>query len=157
MFSSFRYEHCAFASEDTDLLVWGGAQVGKNLTDMQQFNIQTKTWKNVECSGSCPSARTCHGLVGKNGILYVYSGGHQGADPVGDRQVYRFDSASKAWTVLRIIGDTPKPRHGHIVAEINDSRGILYLKHKNNKYTQNKYTGCTCSNASWWYGRKQIL
>lgn len=111
-----RYEHSAFVpeSEPHKIYVFGGADQSGNHNDIQVLDTRSKTWEMVTPSGSAPSPRTYHTTVCVGDRFVVYSGGHQGSDPVGDRQVHVFNAASCAWSTLNVRGDPPKPRHGHI-------------------------------------------
>ena len=112
-----RYEHASFVpkSQPNKIYVYGGADQGGNHNDMQVFDIDTKKWNSVQMKGTAPSPRTYHNSVCVGDCLIVYSGGQCGSDPVGDRQVYCYDAVTSAWTTLKIRGDSPKPRHGHLV------------------------------------------
>jgi N-acetylneuraminic acid mutarotase len=113
-----RYEHAAFTPESQPwkIYVFGGADQTGNMNDIQLLDTNTNTWSSVAMSGTPPTERTYHtnsAIVGDKFI--VYGGGHCGADPVTDRQVHMFDTKSHTWQTINVKGDSPKPRHGHVV------------------------------------------
>ena len=117
-----RYEHSAFVaqSDPTKIYVFGGAHQGSNHNDVQVFDTVTNTWGNVTVRGTAPSPRTYHTAACGGDKFIVYSGGQCGSEPVGDRQVYCFDATTSTWSTLNIRGDSPKPRHGHLVIAVGD-------------------------------------
>ena len=117
-----RYEHAAFVprSQPSKVYIFGGADQGGNHNDIQVFDTTTKTWSILTPGGTPPSARTYHITACVEDKFIVYSGGQSGSDPVGDRQVHCFDVATQAWSTLNIRGDSPKPRHGHLVVAVGN-------------------------------------
>jgi N-acetylneuraminic acid mutarotase len=115
-----RYEHAAFvpASKAGKIYVFGGANQAGNMNDIQVLNTDTNVWTTLSPAGTAPAPRTHHTTACVGDKLIVYSGGHTGADPVGDRQVHCFDAAREEWTVVAVRGDPPKPRHGHAMAAV---------------------------------------
>ncbi len=117
-----RYEHVAFSSENDPMkiYVFGGADPSGNMNDVQCLDTTGKTWSTVATSGQAPSPRTFHTTAVVKDQLIVYSGGHAGADPVDDRQVHSFNISTAMWSVLTPRGDSPKPRHGHVMVAIDN-------------------------------------
>ena len=117
-----RYEHSAFVpqGDPSKIYVFGGADQSGNHNDIQVLDTENKSWDVISPSGSPPSPRTYHTTVCVGDRFIVYSGGHQGSDPVGDRQVHCFDATSCSWSTLNVRGDPPKPRHGHIAQAIGN-------------------------------------
>jgi N-acetylneuraminic acid mutarotase len=115
-----RYEHAAFvpASKAGKIYVFGGANQAGNMNDIQVLDTDTNVWTTLNPAGTAPAPRTHHTTACVGDKLIVYSGGHTGADPVGDRQVHCFDAAREEWTVVAVRGDPPKPRHGHAMAAV---------------------------------------
>ena len=117
-----RYEHSAFLpqTKPTKIYVFGGAHQGSNHNDVQQFDTVTQTWTTVAVNGVTPSPRTYHTAACVGDQFIVYSGGQCGSEPVGDRQVYCFDVTTHTWSTLNVRGDSPKPRHGHLVVAVGN-------------------------------------
>ncbi|KAL8606435.1 hypothetical protein ACOMHN_060340 [Nucella lapillus] len=115
-----RYEHAAFVpkSHPGKIYVFGGANQAGNLNDVQVLDTASHTWTTLSPSGTPPVPRTHHTTAAVGDKLFVYSGGHAGADPVGDRQVHCYDASTDAWSVLTSRGDSPKPRHGHAMVAV---------------------------------------
>ena len=117
-----RYEHVAFVpeSQPTKIYIFGGADQAGSMNDVQRLDVVTHAWTTVSVSGTPPPPRTYHTVPVRGDRLVVYSGGHSGSDPVGDRQVHCFDAQSESWAVVSVRGDSPKPRHGHVMVAVGD-------------------------------------
>jgi len=117
-----RYEHTVFhsRSDQTKLYVFGGADCSGNRNDVQEFDITSKTWRTLETTGVPPTPRTFHNGACIGDKLIVYGGGDRGAEPVSDKNAYTFDIAERCWFVLKLQGDAPKPRHGHLMAAVGN-------------------------------------
>ncbi len=115
-----RYEHAAFVpkSQPNKIYIFGGADQSGNQNDLQVLDTVSKTWSTLRPTGAAPSPRTYHTTACAGDRFVVYSGGHQGSDPVGDRQVHSFDAVTCTWSTLTVRGDSPKPRHGHITQAV---------------------------------------
>lgn len=122
-----RYEHTVFRSQNdqTKFYVFGGADCNGNRNDIQEFDVTNKTWSTVETSGTAPPPRTFHNGACIGDKLIVYSGGVRGAEPVSDKNTYVFEITERRWSVLKLHGDAPKPRHGHLMVTI-DNRLFLH-------------------------------
>lgn len=121
-----RYEHAAFcvSNHPGQLFVFGGATQTGSLNDVQKLDVGSGMWTDVEVKGVPPSPRTHRSSVVIGSKVYFYSGGHSGPDPVGDRRVHCLDTAAMSWSSLAPLGDSPKPRHGHILVALNNK---IYL------------------------------
>ncbi|XP_002741551.1 uncharacterized protein LOC100373945 [Saccoglossus kowalevskii] len=117
-----RYEHSAFrpTSQPDKLYIFGGAEQGSNLNDIQLLDIGKGKWSSVSASGKIPSARTCNSMASIDDKLYIFGGGQAGAHPVGDRQVHVFNAVTTSWSQPNVKGNPPKPRHGHIMVAIGN-------------------------------------
>jgi len=124
---SGRYEHTIFRSlgDPTRFFVFGGADCIGNRNDVQEFDIAGKTWRTLETTGTAPPPRTFHNGACVGDTLIVYGGGKRGAEPVADKNTYAFDIAEQHWSVLKLHGDAPKPRHGHLMVAVG-SRLFLH-------------------------------
>ncbi|CAL1529655.1 unnamed protein product [Lymnaea stagnalis] len=121
-----RYEHAAFcvSNHPGQLFVFGGATQTGSLNDVQKLDTGSGTWTDVEIRGTPPSPRTHRSSVVIGSKVYFYSGGHSGPDPVGDRRVHCLDTATISWSTLAPAGDSPKPRHGHVMVALKNK---IYL------------------------------
>ncbi|XP_059140080.1 rab9 effector protein with kelch motifs-like [Physella acuta] len=121
-----RYEHAAFYVPNIPgkIFVFGGATQSGSLNDIQALDVSSGLWSDVEVSGTPPSPRTHRSSVVIGSKVYFYSGGHSGPDPVGDRRVHCLDTSTMSWSSLAPNGNSPKPRHGHVMAAVNNK---IYL------------------------------
>ena len=121
-----RYEHSAFTfpSQPDRIFVFGGADMDRNMNDVQVLDVKTYLWSPVQVSGSPPSPRTHHTAACVGDKLLVYGGGLVGRHPVDDIQVHCFDAANQSWSVLESSGEAPAPRHGHSMAVVGQK---MYL------------------------------
>ncbi|KAH9496466.1 hypothetical protein Btru_010935 [Bulinus truncatus] len=117
-----RYEHAAFHVDSIpgQLFVFGGATQSGSLNDIQKLDLATGIWSDVEVKGTPPSPRTHRSSVVIGSKVYFYSGGHSGPDPVGDRRVHCLDTSTMIWSSLAPQGDSPKPRHGHVMVAVKN-------------------------------------
>ncbi|XP_030317100.1 rab9 effector protein with kelch motifs [Calypte anna] len=116
-----RYEHATFLppAGPPRLWVFGGAHPAGNRSCVQVLDLAVGTWESPEVSGEQPLPRTFHSSSAAIGeCLYVFGGGHQGAEPVQDQQLHVFDTATLTWSQPDTQGDPPSPRHGHVVAAV---------------------------------------
>jgi len=117
-----RYEHTVFrgASDPNKFYVFGGADCDGNRSDIQEFDISTGTWITLEPTGPMPPPRTFHKGACIGDKLIVYGGGERGSEPVSDKNTYTFDITERCWSVLKLRGDAPKPRHGHLMVAVGN-------------------------------------
>lgn len=70
-----RYEHAAFATHAPDLKIYifGGSNEHGNLNDIQQYNVTTKSWKDIllRNTSKLPSPRTHHTTAIVNSKSFV--------------------------------------------------------------------------------------
>lgn len=112
-----RYEHATFqvANHPGKLYIFGGATQAGCLNDVQCMDLSTGVWADVEVSGTAPTPRTHRSAAVVGSKVYFFSGGHCGSEPVSDRSVHCLDTEAWAWTALSPKGNSPKPRHGHLM------------------------------------------
>uniref|UniRef100_A0A8C5QPX4 Rab9 effector protein with kelch motifs n=1 Tax=Leptobrachium leishanense TaxID=445787 RepID=A0A8C5QPX4_9ANUR len=116
-----RYEHASFItnSDTSSIWVFGGAEQSTNRNCIQVLNPGSCTWKCPKVKGPTPSPRTFHTSSSAIGDkLYVFGGGEKGAEPVEDTRLHVYDSATTSWTQPETFGDSPSPRHGHIMVAV---------------------------------------
>jgi len=119
---SGRYEHTVFRSQSdpTKFYIFGGADCSGNRNDIQEYDMTNQTWSTLEPTGTSPPARTFHNGACVGDRLIVYGGGERGAEPVSDKNTYAFEVRERCWSVLRLHGDAPKPRHGHLMVSVGN-------------------------------------
>ncbi|NWI54591.1 RABEK protein, partial [Calyptomena viridis] len=101
------------------LWVFGGAHPAGNRGCVQVLDPETGTWESPAVRGVQPQPRTFHTSSAAIGTrLFVFGGGHKGAEPVRDQQLHVFDTATLTWSQPDTQGDPPSPRHGHAVVAV---------------------------------------
>eukprot|EP00058_Branchiostoma_floridae_P014644 XP_002600132.1 hypothetical protein BRAFLDRAFT_276373 [Branchiostoma floridae] len=117
-----RYEHTCFTpeSQPSKVFVFGGAEQGCNLNNIQVLDTGTGTWTTADVQGTPPSPRTCHYTSHRGDRLYVWGGGKTGAEPIEDRKLHVFDAATLTWSQPQMEGKPPKPRHGHVMVAVGN-------------------------------------
>ncbi|XP_066294007.1 rab9 effector protein with kelch motifs-like [Branchiostoma lanceolatum] len=117
-----RYEHTCFTPESQPhkVFVFGGAEQGRNLNNIQVLDTETGTWTTADVQGTPPSPRTCHYTPHRGDRLYVWGGGKTGAEPTEDRKLHVFDAATLTWSQPQLEGKPPKPRHGHVMVAVGN-------------------------------------
>ena len=63
---------------------FGGCGGRHNLNDTWSFNISTRKWTELQCTGSIPSPRASHAAVLIDDVMYVYGGRTDGKTNLGD-------------------------------------------------------------------------
>jgi hypothetical protein len=53
---------------------FGGYTGRHSLNDTWSFNISTRKWTELQCTGSVPSPRTSHAAVLVDDVMYVFGG-----------------------------------------------------------------------------------
>ena len=53
---------------------FGGCAGPHTFNDTWSFNISTRKWTEVQCTGSIPSPRSSHAAVLIDDVMYVYGG-----------------------------------------------------------------------------------
>ncbi|KAJ7405963.1 Rab9 effector protein with kelch motifs [Willisornis vidua] len=81
--------------------------------------LERGTWESPAVRGAQPQPRTFHTSSAAIGArLFVFGGGHRGAEPVRDQRLHVFDTATLTWSQPDTRGDPPSPRHGHAVVAL---------------------------------------
>ncbi|XP_070614293.1 rab9 effector protein with kelch motifs [Erythrolamprus reginae] len=118
-----RYEHAAFIprSHPNTLWVYGGTSETGNRDCVQVLDLEIGSWEKTKVIGNPPSPRTFHTSTAAIGDrLYVFGGGDKGVDPVQDQQLHIFDSTTLTWSQPEVGGQSPGPRHGHVVVAVEN-------------------------------------
>ncbi|XP_068938853.1 rab9 effector protein with kelch motifs isoform X2 [Petaurus breviceps papuanus] len=116
-----RYEHASFLPLSTPGRIWvfGGADQSGNRNCLQVLDLETRIWSTPNVTGTPPSPRTFHtasAVIGNQ--LYVFGGGEKGAKPVQDTQLHVFDATTLTWSQPETCGESPPPRHGHVMVAL---------------------------------------
>ena len=104
-------------------ILFGGAtgDTGKySITnDTYSFELITRIWKKLECSGELPSPRAAHASVAVELNQMVIYGGATGGGSLASDDLYLFDIKPNTdvgvWKIIAVIGTTPGRRYGHSI------------------------------------------
>ncbi|XP_071430252.1 rab9 effector protein with kelch motifs isoform X2 [Pithys albifrons albifrons] len=101
------------------VLLLGGADSARAFADAHFVELERGTWESPAVRGAQPQPRTFHTSSAAIGArLFVFGGGHRGAEPVRDQRLHVFDTATLTWSQPDTHGDPPSPRHGHAVVAL---------------------------------------
>jgi N-acetylneuraminic acid mutarotase len=91
-------------------VLWGGFDGSRWLNDMYVFDFVTKTWMEIQASGSLPSVRSCPAWAKDDTHVYI-QGGYDGMERKAD--FFACDLATYTWTEMPCLGTPPSPRYFH--------------------------------------------
>jgi Galactose oxidase, central domain len=60
--------------------------------DTWSFNISTRKWTELQCTGSIPSPRECHAAVLIDDVMYVFGGFAPDRTRLGDLSAFNLSS-----------------------------------------------------------------
>ena len=63
---------------------FGGYGSGQDVNDTWSFNISTRKWTQLQCTGSVPSPRVGHAAVLVGDVMYVFGGNTVDGTYLGD-------------------------------------------------------------------------
>jgi hypothetical protein len=63
---------------------FGGRGDQHDFNDTWSFNISTRKWTELQCTGSIPSPRGQHAAVLVSGVMYVFGGSSYDTKLLGD-------------------------------------------------------------------------
>ncbi|KAF8499857.1 hypothetical protein F5888DRAFT_1921663 [Russula emetica] len=92
---------------------FGGYDGQHDFNDTWSFNILTRKWTELQCTGSIPSPRAGHAAVLVGDIMYVFGGNADGIN-LGD--LTALNLSTQRWTAFQDIGPSPCGRSGHAMA-----------------------------------------
>ncbi|KAF8499888.1 hypothetical protein F5888DRAFT_1921693 [Russula emetica] len=95
------------------IIVFGGYDGQHDFNDTWSFNILTRKWTELQCTGSIPSPRAGHAAVLVGDIMYVFGGNADGIN-LGD--LTALNLSTQRWTAFQDIGPSPCGRSGHAMA-----------------------------------------
>ncbi|KAI0283586.1 hypothetical protein BGY98DRAFT_1093694 [Russula aff. rugulosa BPL654] len=108
-----RSRHVSVTTGDR-IIVHGGHANKDDFNDTWSFNISTRKWTELQCTGSIPSPRGFHAAVLIDDVMYVYGGRTFGGTCLGD--LTALNLSTQRWTSFQDIGPSPSTRFGHAMA-----------------------------------------
>lgn len=95
---------------DEKLVLFGGFDGSRWLSDMYVFDFQTKRWSEIAAKGKLPSPRSCPAWAKDDTHVYI-QGGYDGVERKDD--FFACDLSTYTWTQMPSLGVTPSPRYFH--------------------------------------------
>jgi hypothetical protein len=71
---------------------FGGCTGLRYFNDTWSFNIVTRKWTELQCTGSIPSSRMSHAAILIDNVMYVYGGRTAGGTDLGDLTAFNLSS-----------------------------------------------------------------
>jgi hypothetical protein len=71
---------------------FGGRGSPHDFNDTWSFNISTRKWTELQCTGSIPSPRKGHAAVLIDGVMYVFGGCAPDETKLGDLAAFNLSS-----------------------------------------------------------------
>ncbi|CAH9065746.1 unnamed protein product [Cuscuta europaea] len=110
----------ASAIGNSKIVLYGGWDGKKWLSDVYILDTISLEWKELSVSGPLPSPRCGHSATMVEKRLLVYGGRGGGGPIMGDlwalKGLIEGENESPGWTQLKLPGQAPSPRCGHTVS-----------------------------------------
>ncbi|KAF8499852.1 hypothetical protein F5888DRAFT_1610700 [Russula emetica] len=96
------------------IIVFGGYDGRHDFNDTWSFNISTRKWTELQCTGSIPSPRGGHAAVLIDDVMYLFGGDIINGTYLCD--LTALNLSTQRWTVFQDIGPSPSGRFRHAMA-----------------------------------------
>ena len=124
-----RWAHSAVAFGHR-LLLFGGSAPGCCFRDLRWYDSGDDSWRSISINGlvglAWPAERSGHSCVGVGAFMYLF-GGNTSTRAYSD--LWRFDTETSLWALLRPAGAVPTGRVGHTLTAMGHR--ILVLGGRN--------------------------
>jgi len=110
-----RTGHVCIAYGDL-IIVFGGTDGQYHYNDTWAFDINTRKWSELQCTGFIPSPREGHKAVLVDDFVYIFGGRDIGGRDLGDLTAFKI--SNQRWYMFQNIGHSPRGRSGHAIASI---------------------------------------
>ena len=119
------------------VLIFGGSAPARCFKDLHWFDTTNSSWQLLTPTsgvkaGQCPAARSGHCACAVGPLMFVF-GGNTTLATFND--LWQFDTASAAWSLVRAYGPTPSGRVGHTITAVG--RRLLVLGGR--EYATNRF------------------
>jgi len=74
---------------------FGGFSDGHYYNDTWSFDISTRKWTELQCTGSIPSPRGCHTVVLVDDVMYVFGGSSRDQGIIDEDDLYALHLSSE--------------------------------------------------------------
>ncbi|KAF8492381.1 hypothetical protein F5888DRAFT_1618986 [Russula emetica] len=108
-----RHGHVSVTIGDR-IIIFGGNGGRSDFNDTWSFNISTRRWTELQCTGSIPSPRAGHAAVLIDDVMYVFGGRVIDGTLLGD--LTALNLSTQRWTTFQDIGPSPCRRRAHAMA-----------------------------------------
>ncbi|KAI0801041.1 galactose oxidase [Fomes fomentarius] len=119
---SKRSGHVCVAHKN-ELLVFGGTDGRYHYNDTWGFDLATKSWSELPCTGYIPCPREGHAAALVDDIMYIFGG--RGVDGANIGQLAAFKISTRRWFMFQNMGLEPSPRSGHGMAAVGSKVYVL--------------------------------
>ncbi|KAF8499859.1 hypothetical protein F5888DRAFT_1888796, partial [Russula emetica] len=110
-----RSAHVSVATGDL-IIIFGGRGYPHYFNDTWSFNISTRKWTELQCTGSIPSPRAGHAAVLIDDVMYVFGGESEDTDGTFLGDLTALNLSTQRWTAFQDIGPSPSGRSSHAMA-----------------------------------------
>ncbi|KAF8492375.1 hypothetical protein F5888DRAFT_1806813 [Russula emetica] len=108
-----RSSHVSVTTGDR-IIIFGGHGDSQKFNDTWSFNISTRKWTELQCTGSIPSPRAGHAAVLIDDIMYIFGGSTIDRTYLGD--LTALNLSAQRWIAFQDIGSGPSGRSRHAMA-----------------------------------------
>ncbi|KAH8990140.1 hypothetical protein EDB86DRAFT_3065324 [Lactarius hatsudake] len=94
--------------------IFGGTDGRYHYNDTWMFDITTRKWTELQCTGYIPSPREGHAAALVDDVMYVFGG--RGVDGTDLSDLTAFKLSTQRWFMFQNMGPSPTGRSGHAMA-----------------------------------------
>ncbi|KDQ63357.1 hypothetical protein JAAARDRAFT_375900 [Jaapia argillacea MUCL 33604] len=105
------------------ILVFGGTDGQYHYNDTWSFDVNTRTWSELQCIGFIPSPREGHAASLVDDVVYVFGG--RGVDGKDLDDLAAFKISNQRWYMFQNMGPSPSGRSGHAMASLGTRVFVL--------------------------------
>ncbi|KAN0120947.1 hypothetical protein V8E52_004216 [Russula decolorans] len=108
-----RADHVSVTTEGR-IIVFGGNSSQHYYNDTWSFDISTRKWTELQCTGSIPSPRRSHAAILVDDVMYVFGGFSMDEGYLDD--LYALQLSTQRWFKFHNVGPSPHRRSHHSMA-----------------------------------------
>ncbi|KAF8499070.1 hypothetical protein F5888DRAFT_1611375 [Russula emetica] len=109
-----RSGHVSVTTGDRIIIFGGYGNPNTKFNDTWSFNISTRKWTELQCTGPIPSPRATHAAVLIDDVMYVFGGLALDGTNLGGLTAFKL--STQRWTAFQDVGSSPSGRSGHAMA-----------------------------------------
>ncbi|KAJ8702368.1 hypothetical protein PTI98_001088 [Pleurotus ostreatus] len=98
------------------ILIFGGTDGQYHYNDTWAFDMNTRTWSELQCIGFIPSPREGHAAALVDDVMYVFGGRGVDGKDLGDLAAFKI--TNQRWYMFQNMGPSPSGRSGHAMASM---------------------------------------